>query len=188
MTTRIEKDYNFTAAVHFDNKFLMNYYNLTLSMVVETEAIREQNIAMERLEYFITHVIDSSVFIDSKETIAIDQYKAANIKVCILPEEAYDQIIGMILLLKLNSLLENRLIVTDLTIYSKLSDDVRFNIIAEVAETIFLGDYWWCNNSTTTYDLPKSNEKKSKIVKLFDDEWASLGLSWKEGKQNTQSS
>lgn len=187
MTTRIEKDYKFNSAVHFDEKFLMNTYELTLSMVVETESVREQNIAMERLEYFITQVIDSCVFIDSKEVESIENYKKAKIKVSILPEEPYDQIIGMILLLKLNSVLENRLIVTDLNICSRLSDDVRFNIIAEVAETIFSGEYWWCNNSTTTFDLPKLNEKKSKVVKLFDDEWTNLGLSWKEGKQSSQS-
>jgi len=186
MTTRIEKDWIFSAAVHFDNKFLINTYELTLSMVVETEATREQNIAMERIDYFLRNIIDSSVFIDSKETKAIENYQQAGLKVCILPEECYDQIIGMILLLKLNSILEQRLIITDLVLGSKLSDDVRFNIVAEVAENLYLGDSWWSNSSMSTIEGSKPNEKKNKIVKLFDDEWANLGLSWKETKQITQ--
>ena len=57
MTTRIEKDFNITSAVHFSDKFLLNYYNIKISLLVETDNVREQNIAMERLEYFLNEVI-----------------------------------------------------------------------------------------------------------------------------------
>ena len=182
MTTRIEKDWVFNAGVHFDNKFIINNYQITLSMMVETESVREQNIAMERLEYFINEVIDSCIFIDKNKTKNIDYYIQAGIKVCLLPEEVYDQIIGMILLLKFNSILEKRLFVTDLTLSSKLSDNVRFHIVEEIATNLFDGDFWWNNNSTKLYDSPKLKDKKTKIVKLFDDEWTTVGLSWKDSK------
>ena len=53
MTTRIEKDFRFRSAVHFENKFEVNSYALTLSMLVETESLREQNIALSRITYFL---------------------------------------------------------------------------------------------------------------------------------------
>lgn len=185
MTTRIEKDLHITSGVHFSNKFMINSYILNISMTVETEQVREQNVAMERLEYFLNEIISNCIFIDSNDTEQIEKYMNAGIRVATLPEEPYDQIIGMILLLKLNSIMENRLVVTDLSISSKLSDDVRFCIFCEMAENIFVGDYWWNNPSQRTYDLDKTSNKK--VVKLFDNLWAEMGLSWKEknGQKNT---
>jgi len=184
--TRIEKDWNFNAAVHFDGKFIINNYDLTVSMMVETESNHEQNIAMERLDYFINNILDSCVFISNSETKSIGNYTNAGIKTCLVPEEPYDQIVGLVLLLKLNSILENRMIITDITFSSNLSDNVRFHIVEEIAENLYSGDNWWNDSSTKLYDSPKLTDKKTKIVKLFDDEWVSLGLSWKELKQPTQ--
>lgn len=186
MTTRIEKDYTFNAAVYFGDKLILNNYDLILSMVVETDSMHEQNIAMERLDYFLEYVFDSCILIESKNIEVVDLYQKAKLKLCILPEEPYDQIVGMILLLKLNSILEGRLIITDLVLSSKLSDHVRFNVVAEVAEDVFPGDYWYNNNTCNLFDLVKPTAKKGKIVKLFNDDWAGVGLSWKEAKNNTQ--
>ena len=70
--TRIEKDWNFNAAVHFDGKFIINNYDLTVSMMVETESNHEQNVAMERLDYFINNILDSCIFISNSETKSIE--------------------------------------------------------------------------------------------------------------------
>jgi hypothetical protein len=180
MTTRIEKDFNITSAVHFSDKFLINYYNIKISLLVETDNVREQNIAMERLEYFLNEVISHGIFIDSNLQDVIEKYNKAGIRIITLPEEPYDQIIGMIILLKCNSIMENRLVITDLSISSKLSDNVRFCLVTEIAETIFAGDYWWNNIGLNTFDIEKSNSKK--VVKLFDNEWTELGLTWKDKK------
>ena len=56
MATRIDRDFTFQAAVHFEDRFLLNYYDITLSMDVETESIKEQNIAMDRILYFLSEV------------------------------------------------------------------------------------------------------------------------------------
>lgn len=184
MTTRIEKDVYITSGLYFNNKFLINTYVLNISMTVETEQVREQNVAMERLEYFLNEIVSNCIFIDNKETEQIEKYVNAGINVATLPEEPYDQIIGMIILQKLNAIMENRLVVTDLSISSKLSDDVRFCVISDMAEAIFSGDYWWNNPSQQTYDFNKSSSKK--VVKLFDNLWTEMGLSWKEknGQKN----
>ena len=72
MTTRIEKDFYFQAAVHFEGKFYINSYDLTLSVLVETDSIREQNVAMDRATHFLTAVLQNSLLINSKETEAIE--------------------------------------------------------------------------------------------------------------------
>lgn len=184
MNTRIEKDFYFQTAVHFEGKFYVNSYDLTLSLLVETDSIREQNIAMDRATHFLTSVIQNSVLVHTGDTKTIEKYKNAGLKVCELPEEPYDQILSMVLIQKLNSIMEGRLKITDMILGSVLSDGVRFTIVSEVAEAVLAGNHWW-NKSTICLNDEEahctSEKSKDNIVKLFDDtHWVDLGLSWKE--------
>ena len=185
MSTRIEKDFFFQCAAHFEGKFYINAYELTTSMLVETESIREQNVAMERIEYFLSSVLENSIFVHAKETEVIENYEKAGIKVCTMPEEPYDQIVSMILLLKLNSIMEGRLCVTDMVLGSKMSSGVRFTVVHEHAENTFSGNHWW-NEPCTILKDSKPQKRKEKIVKLFNDEWSEIGLTWKEKSKNPE--
>ena len=182
MHTRIEKDAFFQAGIHLRGSFYVNTYEITLSMLVEADTAREQAIAMERLNYFLTDTMQHCLLIQSTETAKIKNYKKAGLKICELPEEPLDQVVGMILIQKLNAIMEDRMVVTDLTLGSVLSEGIRYHIVAEVAEGIMSGDFWWnkpcvgiCNADAV------SQSKGDNVVKLFDDsEWAELGLTWKE--------
>lgn len=182
MATRIEKDFTFQTAMHFEGKFCLNIYETTLSLIVETECPREQNVAMDRAVHFLQVVLQNSILVNSSEKEIIEKYKAAGMKVCELPDEPYDQIVAMVLLLKLNAIMENRLRVSDMLLSSILGDCVRYSIVAEVAENYLPGNEWW-NDST----ICLNNQELSKhvtddnVLKLFDDShWVELGLSWKE--------
>lgn len=177
MSTRIEKDFVFHSAVHFNDRFLINSFKTTLSIIVETEDIREQNVAMDRIEYYFNEVLSNSLFIEENLKQTIDTYKNAGLKIITLPEEPYDQIIGMVLLLKLNAIMENKMHITDLNIGSYLSDWVRFTIVSEIAEHLYEENQWFHRNTLETENhLPN----ESKVVKLFEDCWSELGLNWKE--------
>ena len=67
MTTRIERDFTFQAGVYFKDQFLMNVYDIVLYMDVETESIREQNIAMERIKHFLNECLENSIFVQHTE-------------------------------------------------------------------------------------------------------------------------
>ena len=67
MTTRIEREFEFQAGVYFKEEFLMNLYTITLYMEVETESIREQNVAMERIKYFLNECLENVIFVQDTE-------------------------------------------------------------------------------------------------------------------------
>ena len=73
MSTRIEKDFVLRSGAHFEGKFLINEYKLTLSMIVETEDVREQAVAMERIEYFLSEKIENSIIVNKAETKQIEE-------------------------------------------------------------------------------------------------------------------
>lgn len=184
MNTRIERDFCFQTGLYFEDNFHIGVYDITLSMLVETESIKEQNIAMERIIYFLHEVIQNSVLVHSSNQAVIEKYQSVDLKVCELPEEPYDQILAMILLLKMNSIAEDRLKITDLVIGSSLSDGVRFNIVSEVAESAFSGRYWWNSPCAAINSRDYEIGDHSKVIKLFTDDWVNLGLSWRDKVNN----
>lgn len=182
MSTTIQRDFTFQTGVYYEDTFLINTYDIDLTMLVETDSIREQNVAMDRIKYFLHECLENSIFIDMSEKKVIDKYLAANLKVCTLPEEPYDQIITLVLLTKLNAILEGRLLITDIVLNSQLSDGVKFIYDYEsvnIANPFKNG--WWMEPNAHINDIYKQN-KKDKIVKLVKNvnDWTIAGLEWKE--------
>lgn len=186
MTTRIERDFAFQAAVHFEGNFVMTIYELSLAMEVDTASIKEQNVAMDRILYFLDDCLGNSVFVQNTEKTTIEKYTKADIKVCVLPDEPYDQIITILLLLKLNAITEGKLIITDITLRSGLSDDVKFIYdIETVSSNPFGKKGWWLESTTSINDLNKTN-KKEKIVRLVKhSDWSAVGLDWGDKSPKT---
>jgi hypothetical protein len=183
LTTRIERDFSFQAGVYFENEFLMNVYSISLYMEVETESIREQNVAMERIKYFLNDCLENSIFVKNTEIKTIERYASCGFKVCTVPEDPYDQIITLMLLTKLNSITEGRLIITDITLGSRISDQVKFTCDIDNPLGPFEDHGWWTDNGTSICDPIKTTAKKDKIVKLFKTpttDWAEYNLIWKQ--------
>lgn len=181
MPSRIQKDIAFFSGVHFENQFMINLYECDISIIINTDDAREQRVALDRLVYFVTNHLQNSLIISSTEKEMITKYENAGLRLCIVPEEPYDQILGLVLLNKFNSIMEGKMEVMDMTFGSKLSDYVKFDLAKEEAESIFNQDSWYNDSSVSLRDTPK--KKKDKVVKLFDpDEWTKNDLNWKEKK------
>lgn len=180
MGTRISRDFDFLSAVYFEGNFLLNSYNVSLTFTVETDSIHEQNIAMDRIKFFVNQQLENCVFVQDTETKIIEKYQHAGLKVCCLPEEPYDQIITVLLLYKINAICEGRLVATDIQLNSILSDEVGFLYdIDDLTNQHPYKNGWWTDSSTTITN--NATGKKEKIVKLVKKhDWASLGLDWKE--------
>lgn len=181
MTTRIARDFSFQAGVHVEDSFKMNMYDISLAIGVETENIREQNIAMERINYYFDAYLDSCIFVQETEKKAIERYSAAGLQVCTLPAEPYDQMVNVMLFLKLNAICEGRLEITDMSLSSALSNGVSYMYDSECAVGPFHPKGWWCSSAASITDAAKQN-KKDKIVQLFasGNDWDDNDLGWKE--------
>ena len=182
MPTRISRDFEFLAAVHFEGNFIMNQYSLTLSLDVNVDSIIEQNIGMDRIKYLVYEVLDSAVFVGQEEEAAAQKYQEAGLKVCILPEEPYDQIITILLFHKLNAICEGKLSVTHIQLNSMLSDEVGFMIDNDEATELqpHFKNGWWVENSTAIAGK-FATTKRDKVVKLVKkSDWGSVGLDWEE--------
>lgn len=181
MGSRIVKEVSFFAAVHFENQFLINLYECDMSMIVNTDDPREQRIAIDRLMYFVSHYLQNSMIVAEQEKTAIEKYENAGLNVCVVPEEPYDQILALVFLNKFNSIMEDRVVVTNMTFGSRLSDYIKFDISVEEAEEMYPDVAWYNDSTVAIRDAAK--KKKDKVVKLFGhDEWEKNELTWIEKK------
>lgn len=183
MSALIEREFDFQACVYFENHFLINQYEFDVQMEVNTDSIYEQNIAMERLKYLIYECFENSIFVALNETETIEKYTNAGLKVCIIPEDPYDQIIALLLLSKANAICEEKLKISNISLTSKLSDGVKFIENYETAVNALPKDGWWNNKLPSL--CSSLQLKRGKVVKLVKDEWSDLNLSWKEKKSKS---
>ena len=182
MTTRIQRDFSFLSGVYCESNFSMCLYDFSLQMDVETDSIREQNIAMERICFFISEYLNNCIFVNETNKKMIDTYTTAGFKVCTVPEEPHDQIISLMLLLKLNAITEGKFVITDLSLATSLGDGVSYICDIDGPTGPFAKDGWWSKSDASMASAHKLN-KKEKIVQLFKThtcDWSEFGLGWKE--------
>lgn len=180
MNSRIEKDFYFLAAVDVADRFWVNAYDMTLSMIVETTNEVEAHVAMERISHYIENVIQNSILIDGSDRDRIEKYDDAGINVCETPGVPHDQVVASILMLKLNAIMEGRIVITDIVLASKLNGGLRYNVVIEVAEECYSGTDWWNTSDISISNIPEAATSTTNVVKLFDDnEWLALELGWK---------
>jgi len=178
MTARIQRSFDLQMGVHFTGVFYLNIYDIDLHFNVETENIKEQTIALERIKFYLSECLENSIFVYDKEEDAIERYLSANLKVSVLPEEPYDQIVGIMLMTKLNAIAEGRLVITDISISSRMSDGV--SCMQDIEDNIgpFVVKDWWNENNTkiNSYKYSPKNKKILKLTKLV--EWSDVFLNW----------
>jgi hypothetical protein len=183
MSCRITRDLSFQAGTYYDEQFLMNIYDISICIQVDTESFREQNVAMERIEYFIAECLSNSIFIKQSETKMIEKYTQCGFKLCTLPENPYDQTISVVLLLKLNAICEGKVTITDITLGSAQGNGVSYLFDDNSPVGPFATEGWWTDSTTCISDISKYYNKKDKIVQLFNTtaaSWSDVGLTWKE--------
>lgn len=179
MITRVKREFNFVAGIWLHGEYQIGMYSFTVFIEILTDDPYEQSVALERMKYFIDECLSNCVFIEATEKKVIDTFTGLGMKVCVLPLEPYDQAIAISLLIKMNSITEDKFHITNMSFKSQISDDVEYLIdIEDEVEAYNTKNSWW-NDSGSNISDKKSN-KKDKIVKLHkDNEWSELDLGWK---------
>jgi len=179
MSARIQRSFDLLACVQFDPEFFVNYYEFDITFNVGTENIEEQNIALERIKCYLEVFLQNSVFVQDADDKAIERLLTAGLKVCVLPEEPYDQIVGIMLLQKINAITEGRLVATDISITSHMSDGVTCFHAIEENNGPFVLKGWWYDSAPTINGLKPKNKKVVKLSKPVND-WAEFNLEWED--------
>ena len=177
MNVRLQYDLEFLGGIYFEEQMQMNHYSVSLNLVTGTADPTDTNIAMDRIKAFVFGELEHSVFINVAQRERADLMHLMGINVTTLPEEPVDQIIGMMLYYKLNSIMEGRMIVRSLDISSSLGDSVWYQHDDEDSAGPFAQDGWW-HDSGVKHNTVDVNNVDANIVKVVPDAWTEYGLAW----------
>ena len=177
MNSRIKSTLHFTAGVFYGDQLLMNNYRVSISATTNTLDNVVNNIALERIKYFIHYELTNTVFINSTDVGQCRLLLDAGVKITTLPDEPVDQIINIMLYSKLDAIVENQLIINDI----ELSSDLGDNIMYFHGEGESLGPLsvkgWWMESNLTHCELGFLNNDK--VVDMYQARaWRELDLAW----------
>ena len=178
MNVRLEYDMNWNAGIWFEDRLQMNDYQISLSMTTNTSDSQDQITCMNRINYFVYEELGSTIFINENNVEQIQALVTAGCKVTTLPEEPIDQVLGWIIFLKLNAILEDRMIISDIKIQSNLGDNIKYLHTAGESLGPINETGWWADPSPIHTSVKLSSNKK-RIVKLnTGTTWKKLGMNW----------
>lgn len=171
----------------YENRLIVNQYQLVVDLLTVSTDHHQQNVAYERMKYWIHEVMDQSILIGQHSDM-LDLVAQLSDRVIAVPGEPVDQVVGIMLYLKLNAIMENRMIVTDVEICSSQGDytsylhNTRENLGADLEQ-----DGWW-SDLRPVWTTLKSRDQ-GKVVSLDrGPDWKDRGLDWDEVGDTAQDS
>lgn len=177
MNIKLQVNLDFPAGIYLDDQLRINRYAITVQLCTATADHAHINIAMDRLKMFVYSELADTVFINQADAERAQVLDLVGINMTTLPEEPIDQIVGLMLYCKLNAVMENRMLVEQLSISSLLGDDVTYLHDMEDAVGPFESDGWW-NLSDTSHSSFEISETQENVVKVPATGWSKYNLNW----------
>jgi hypothetical protein len=177
MNARLEYTIPFTAGVHWDDHMIMNNYVARLYMITNSVDNVSQNVAFERIKYFIYSELNSTIFVSREHEDVCKKLIAAGLKITTLPGEPVDQIIGIMLYCKLNAVMENFMVINEIELSSDLGENMVHLHAADESQGPFEDAGWWHDSDLIHCDADLiSNDKVVAIHRA--GAWRELNLAW----------
>lgn len=179
MNVRLETEFSFLANVFFDNKVHSNRYRVKLELTTNTMDGYEQNIALDRVRHMLYKVFYSCCFMHENDIAVSRSMKEIGLHPVLLPDVPVDQIVGLMLFTKLTSVMEERLLLTQLSICSELGNNMWY--LQDIEEDIgpFEEKGWW-HDSSESISNAESNIGSGNVISLNSIKrgWEQHNLSW----------
>lgn len=177
MTARLKKSFGFYTGMAYQGQFLVNHWNVNLDLVTVSDDSSQQNVAYERMKYWVGRVLDDSILIGHADP-ALADFSRINGRLIVLPDEPVDQIVGIMLYLKLNAIMENRMIVAATEIWSTQGDHTSYiHMAGENLGPDLSLDGWW-SDPRPIYSLNRSRSTGNVVSLDRLAEWKDFGLEW----------
>jgi hypothetical protein len=152
----------FDATVVIDDCVYPNNYNVKVSFIPKVSDIKLQNNSFERIKYILNNICENSVIISPKSNLQSVFFKMPINKV-LVPGDPYDQLLGICLYHKFNSIAGKFIHFESLTVDSKLGDNVQYTVDDGSYEnrnlpsndkwiSDVIKEAWWYRNDTATFD------------------------------------
>ena len=183
MNIKLDWRSDFLGICAYDEKLYPNHFYVELQMLTQTEDARFQNVAFDRMKVLVTEIFAHSIFIGHENPNLETLIKIYPEKMAILPDEAYDQVIGMALFCKANAIMEGAIKCLSVRISSHFGDMVWYQFgsgeelgpftaaVVKPRSRKKILHSWWNRPDLMTFDA---------IGDFTVTTWEELGLGWED--------
>jgi len=178
MNVRINSDFTIFANTFHNDRLQANRYKITVAFCTKSQDPDEYTVAIDRAVYFIQGMCDNAIFVDEYGIESYPELDNMGNDVIVLPEEASDQIIGLMLFCKLNAIMEDKIQVTDVAIKSHVGGEYEY--LHNEMEMIgpFEEKGWWHESIPSIRDPEQLSDEKREVYLDTLPDWSVLGLDW----------
>lgn len=186
MNNTIKWATHFTTTVFSNSEILTNIIDLEIYFSCRTDDVVIQNIGFERLKYLFNELSNASLLMNSKHKMFKSLVKSFDNNILTLPTEPDDQLLLWCLFKKIDKILDNNFILSEMKLASLLGENVQYTYNGETNGIEALDDkwvydhkqfdFWWNRSDTATYDL--INDPVKKTIYTGKINWQELNLDW----------
>ena len=185
MNVRLRKTFGWYSGLVTEDRFQINHYTTELELLTVSEDQMQQNIAYERMKFWFYDIMDHAVFVNETHP-DIDRWRETAARVIAFPSDPVDQIIGIMLCSKLNAVMEDRIVVTDVEIWSRAGDSMSYLHNWKESTGPLSQEGWWVD-TRPIWTLNRANTS-GKVVNLGRSlEWKSHDLDWDTAESDSTS-
>lgn len=184
---RLKNHFEFMAGMYIGDELYFNKYSLLIDFYTLGDSAQDQNIAMDRLSYFIYDAVAHSIFVNENEIQKIDQLDAVALPVLTVPDPGpFDPVVLAVLVTKMNAIIEDVLEISEAELISEVSGPLRYVWDAadeddEVHKIVNDSDdtRWWAVADPRFGSYPLGVDVAAvEIDQPFPLTWEMLDLDW----------
>ncbi len=176
MNVRLRKTFVWSSGIIYQGRFLINNYEATVDMISASDDHREQNIAYERIKSWMYEVLNGSILIQADDP-KLAEWIDTGARILVIPESPVDQVLGLLLYCKLNAIVEDRLIVTDVEISSVAGDGMSYLHSEDENIGPFMNTGWW-QDPRPIWSFTRASGTDKVIALNRPLEWKDYDLDW----------
>lgn len=168
----------FDSIVAIDDIVYPNTYNVKISFLPKITDIKLQNNSFERIKYLFHKLCENSVILQPKSSLENVFFKMPVNKI-LLPGNPYDQLLAITLFHKCKAISGKYIHFGQITLDSKLGDNVQYTVDTDSYENSSLNTDewnktiiekpWWERNDTATFDQVIGEDKYWQGAKSWRD-------------------
>lgn len=184
---RLEKLMTWTCCVSYDQGHVVNQYLLQMEFSSGTDDEQQQTTAYQRIKWWIHDVMQNSLLLNQTDEL-LPVYANTRQRVLAMPADPVDDVVALMLFYKLNSIVEQRLVIDRIKLSSDQGDNVWYVHDNDEPPVEIEPNSWWLDSGPTWIDkdcMKFSTEHK--VVELERrSSWEDLGLGWEPQSDQPQ--
>lgn len=177
MSLRISKSWEWHSGIVLDGCYMINDYQATVEMHTRDDNEADHLRALERQSWWINDVLQDSVLVSYDDHL-IDLYQQTGQRVIALPHPPFDHTLLVMLYCKLNAIMDQRLVVSQIHLSSKQGQVVVYSHQAEDDLYGFTADGWWFESHPVWANGSPRSDGATVIALERQPDWHDLGLAW----------